>query len=440
VPTDYFPPIQRAVQGLSPNTLETRRALYEKARAALLKQLRAADPALTESQITKERLLLEDAIRRIETDMLRPETAERVLGTGRPAMPAIAATPSSEGQGAADDLVDEATYEASPAPARAAASEEARRTERRPLAPRRREVQEGGGKRFVILGVLAAMVIGGGAAAVMFLPGREDSATLQPAAPDTPAETPKPAATSGKNDERLGDPAKPATPPAAPVAQPDKPAEVASNPVEPQPPGAPTAPTQPKPLVPPSSEAAVAQKATLLDEQPDQQAKFYEGTTTWRTQSVSGGSNAVLETAIVGEVEIPERKLKVTLTLRRNTDPALPATHTLQIQFAVPSDFPSGGVQDIANVLPKATPQQPGVPLTGGKVKVTNGVFLIGLQDGPQDKGRNLQLLRERGWFDVPLVYDNGRRAILTLEKGVPGERVFEEAFASWNATATGNP
>src|SRR6476619_3718921 len=83
VSTDYFPPIQRAVQNLSPNSLDARRALYDKARAALLKQLRGADPALTESQITKERLLLEDAIRRIETDMLRPETAARSLGEPR---------------------------------------------------------------------------------------------------------------------------------------------------------------------------------------------------------------------------------------------------------------------------------------------------------------------------------------------------------------------
>lgn len=57
--TDYFPPIQRAVQGLSPNTQETRQALYEKARSALLRQLNAADPALTPGQISRERGLLE---------------------------------------------------------------------------------------------------------------------------------------------------------------------------------------------------------------------------------------------------------------------------------------------------------------------------------------------------------------------------------------------
>ena len=45
---------------------------------------------------------------------------------------------------------------------------------------------------------------------------------------------------------------------------------------------------------------------------------------------------------------------------------------------------------------------------------------------------RNLQLLKERGWFDIPIVYNNGRRAILAVEKGTPGERAFEEAFKAW--------
>jgi hypothetical protein len=45
---------------------------------------------------------------------------------------------------------------------------------------------------------------------------------------------------------------------------------------------------------------------------------------------------------------------------------------------------------------------------------------------------RNLQLLKERAWFDIPIVYNNGRRAILALEKGTPGERAFDEAFKAW--------
>ena len=60
------------------------------------------------------------------------------------------------------------------------------------------------------------------------------------------------------------------------------------------------------------------------------------------------------------------------------------------------------------------------------------GFYLIGLSNLDQDKERNLQLLKERGWFDVPVVYGNNRRAILAVEKGTPGERAFADAFKAW--------
>jgi hypothetical protein len=43
----------------------------------------------------------------------------------------------------------------------------------------------------------------------------------------------------------------------------------------------------------------------------------------------------------------------------------------------------------------------------------------------------NLQLMKEQSWFDVPIIYGNGQRAILAFEKGVPGEVAFKEAFAN---------
>jgi hypothetical protein len=65
-------------------------------------------------------------------------------------------------------------------------------------------------------------------------------------------------------------------------------------------------------------------------------------------------------------------------------------------------------------------------------VKVTNGYFLIGLSAVDADKERNIQLLKERAWFDIMLVYNNNRRAILAIEKGNPGEQAFKQAFAAW--------
>jgi hypothetical protein len=68
---DYHPLIARAVAGLERNTGENRRALYERARTALVAQLRSISPALNESDITRERLGLEDAIRKVESEAAR---------------------------------------------------------------------------------------------------------------------------------------------------------------------------------------------------------------------------------------------------------------------------------------------------------------------------------------------------------------------------------
>jgi hypothetical protein len=80
----------------------------------------------------------------------------------------------------------------------------------------------------------------------------------------------------------------------------------------------------------------------------------------------------------------------------------------------------------------KQAEQSRGTPLSGLAVKVTTGFFLIGLSSTEADRERNVQLLKDRAWFDIPVVYGNNRRAILALEKGTPGERAFEEAFKAW--------
>ena len=74
--TDYHPLIARAVDGLAKNTGDARRALYERARSALVAQLRGVEPALSESDITKERLALEEAIRKVEAEAARKAITE----------------------------------------------------------------------------------------------------------------------------------------------------------------------------------------------------------------------------------------------------------------------------------------------------------------------------------------------------------------------------
>jgi len=179
--------------------------------------------------------------------------------------------------------------------------------------------------------------------------------------------------------------------------------------------------------------AAVAQKVVLYDEDPnDPQGKRYVGSAIWRTETVSPGPGLAPELAVRADIEIPERKLRMTWSLRRNTDKALPASHTIEILFTLPADFPEGGIGNVPGVLMKQNEQARGVPLAGLAVKVTNGYFLVGLSAVDVDLQRNVQLLKERDWFDIPVVYTSGKRAILAMEKGTPGTRAFEEAFRAW--------
>jgi hypothetical protein len=179
--------------------------------------------------------------------------------------------------------------------------------------------------------------------------------------------------------------------------------------------------------------AAVAQKVVLYEEDPaDPQGKRFVGTAVWRTETVSPGAGQPPELAIRADFEIPERNLTASMSIRRNTDQALPATHTIELMFNIPADFPFGGISNVPTILMKQAEQARGAPLAGLVVKVTPTFFLVGLQSGEGDAQHNIELLKDRPWFDIPIVYTNGRRAILAVEKGTPGERAFTEAFKAW--------
>jgi hypothetical protein len=179
--------------------------------------------------------------------------------------------------------------------------------------------------------------------------------------------------------------------------------------------------------------APVAQKVVLYDEDPsDPKGKQYVGTVVWRTEPIKGGTGQPADIAVRADIDIPDRKFKMTMSFRRNTDTSLPASHTAELTFILPPDFSGGGVSNVPGILMKSNEQARGTPLAGLAVKVTDGFFLVGLSNVDADRSRNIQLLKERSWFDVPLVYVNQRRAIIAIEKGAPGERAFNDAFAAW--------
>jgi len=175
-----------------------------------------------------------------------------------------------------------------------------------------------------------------------------------------------------------------------------------------------------------------AQRAVLYEEDPDNPAgRRFTGTVVWGTGLAPGVDSRDME--LRGEIAIPERKLMLAWTLRRNSDPTLPASHVLELSFAVPAEVGGGGVQNVPGVLVKDSEEARGVLIAGMSVRVAAGYFLIGLSTS--DLLSNQTLLKEGRWLDIPIVYEDGGRAILAIEKGGPGERAFGEVFASWSTS-----
>ena len=97
-----------------------------------------------------------------------------------------------------------------------------------------------------------------------------------------------------------------------------------------------------------------AQKVVLYEEDPgDPNGKRFVGSAIWRTAMVTVVPGQPPELAIRADIEVPERKLAVTWSLRRNTNKGLPATHTVEIMFKLPADFPFGGVSNVPGMLMK---------------------------------------------------------------------------------------
>ena len=63
---------------------------------------------------------------------------------------------------------------------------------------------------------------------------------------------------------------------------------------------------------------------------------------------------------------------------------------------------------------------------------ILRNYFLVGLTRGDMAVGRNVDLIRNRGWFDVPMLLTDQRIAKITFEKGSAGERIINEAFDTW--------
>ncbi|MFJ6323932.1 MULTISPECIES: hypothetical protein [unclassified Rhizobium] len=196
----------------------------------------------------------------------------------------------------------------------------------------------------------------------------------------------------------------------------------------------PAAATQPPAAAQQTAPVADGQKVFLYEERLGQTSPTaFQGTVTWSLQEGKGADGRP-EPSVQGLISVPERGLAATITVSRNGDPSLPASHLIELAFQVPPNFEGGAIDNVQRVALKATEQDRGDALIAVPAKVTDDVYMVALNDFPDARKTNLDLLKSRNWIDIPVVYRNGRRALLTMEKGQTGTDAFNKAIAEWQA------
>ena len=520
---DYHAILKRAISALPSPTGEARRAVYEKARTALVNQLKSFDPPLSASEITQQRLQLEDAIRKVESEaakgLLRqphisppppapprspapapaadpvasaapaparapapaaptsvapapvaaapvappPGSPVETLAPGAPppvtaprAEPITTPPPPASPSGALKRAVDEAGAlggataelgrqardalaegeEEAPAVAFGRETQAAvKKAEKDKRAKRRKETVSGEASNSrvpVAVGVAVAILVvgigivalwsqreaisaffGGSKAPVVDLAQRQSNEKLVPKSSDRLA---------ADDSGRAANPVKPVpTQTITPTPQLQSSMTPADGGGETKPP----VPTQAVPLV--------AQKAILYEEGKagGGQAQISPGKVVWSivpdpTDPKPGAMR------LDARVEIPDRGFGLRLQMHPNADSSFPASHLIEMKFTLPADFDGKSVTNVPGLILKTTEQARGDPLVGAAAKVADNFFWIALGAVDQDRSRNIRMIKERGWIDVPILYENGRRAILTLEKAGAGDQALGEALTAW--------
>ncbi|WP_137153041.1 hypothetical protein [Devosia sp. FKR38] len=153
----------------------------------------------------------------------------------------------------------------------------------------------------------------------------------------------------------------------------------------------------------------------------------FSGTVEW-----SEGVDELNLPTLIAHASIPARNLGVNITIRKNSDPSLPASHLMEVDFEVSDSFIGGTIANLPGVLLKNQELVAGTPLVGASARVVGNSFLFALSAAPDDAATNKDLLESRKWIDLAVVYGTGRNAIVTIEKDDDAQALFKKVFDTW--------
>ncbi len=378
---DFFPLISRAVK-LLPQTagFDDRNAIYNKARAALERQLRVAQPALSDDAIAKELGALEASIAQVEQGFA-PQDLDTVQALN-PAVNNKPAAPAPINDRLNDIRPTLTVVESTPNSAK-----------QKELKPKKISLVLAAGLP-IILGLI-------GVFGILAYKNKLNPDDFKPV-------------------QQAQVVAKPAGKPANLEQQESRPQELINQELINQ-------ETIYQKTIP------VAVRASLYVENPtNPQLKAEQrGAIIWRLENNGGDQSGSAPQTIHGTMEFPDAKLNAEFVLSRNLDASFPASHTIMLRF-LPTALDAKTVKTIALPELRADSLEKGPVLQAVKAPDADNTFLIALLNTEPFMSTNIDLLKKPGWIFFELRFNDGKRAELVFEKGAAGERVFDEAFAAW--------
>src|SRR5262249_43955084 len=153
-----------------------------------------------------------------------------------------------------------------------------------------------------------------------------------------------------------------------------------------------------------------------------------DATVTWSLERIAGKPKQKPELAIRADITVPERGLEVTWVMRRNTDKSAFATHVVSVTVQTP-DKDHGMIRDLFGMLLGSSEESNPTALFASHEKADYNAFRSYLSPADFSMRVNDKLIRERSWIELRFTFRDGERAILAMDKGSSGARVFAAAL-----------
>ena len=140
-------------------------------------------------------------------------------------------------------------------------------------------------------------------------------------------------------------------------------------------------------------------------------------------------------TGIGAAVNFQQLTFESLISIKPNLDSNLDASHIVEIKFEIPNHLNGGGIKEVNGIIVKNAEHSVGNKLLTVSSQVNSHLSWVALSKVGLAEERNKMLLSGISWIEFPMIFNNDKRAVITLELGASGKSVIQSILTAWNPT-----